>query len=356
MLFVLPSLKAGGAERVISFVSQNLDKSKFESVLVILGHKKDAIYKVDNIEIHYLNRPRLLKAIKPLFKMIASQKPNIVVGSIGHVNYMLTLFRLYFRKTLFVGREASLSGVISKFVENKGFKFYNLYKNYFKNLDLIICQSKEMADNLMQRYKVSKSKISVINNPISSNLPLRTNPINNDDTKQLITIGRLSLEKGHKRVLEILAKLEIPYRYTIIGDGDQEDALTEVAKDLNILDKIRYIKYTDNVSKYLSQSDLFLQGSFVEGFPNALLESCVIGTPIIAFRAPGGTQDIVEHGVNGYLAENEQEYLSYIHKALAQKWEPIDIRESVIKKFNSTVIIERYETAFENLMLKKGSR
>lgn len=354
ILFILPSLKAGGAERVISFVSQNLDKTKFECVLVILGDKKSAIYNVEGIDVHFLNRPRLLKSIKPLFRIIAAQNPDIVLGSIAHVNRILTLFRVYFKDTHFVGREASLNGIISKYTVHKGFKYHRLYKNYHKNLDLIICQSHEMAENVKKRFKISSDRINVINNPISSDLPLRTNPINNNETKELITIGRLSLEKGHKRIIEILAKLEIPYRYTIIGDGDQEDHLTQLAEDLNVLDKIRYVKYTDNVSKYLSESDLFLQGSFVEGFPNALLESCVIGTPVLAFRAPGGTQEIVEHGVNGYLAENEEDYLTYLNKALNQQWNPEDIKNSVVKKFNSNLILKRYETAFENLMSKKS--
>jgi glycosyltransferase involved in cell wall biosynthesis len=354
ILFILPSLKAGGAERVISFVSQNLDNTKFECVLVVLGHKKDAIYNVEGIDVHFLNRPRLLKSVKPLFKIIASQNPDIVLGSIAHVNRLLTIFSTYFKNTLFVGREASLNGIINQFTIQKGFKYQKLYKNYHKNLDLIICQSLEMAENVKKRFKISSEKISVINNPISSNLPLRTNPINANKTKELITIGRLSLEKGHKRIIELLTKLETPYRYTIIGDGDQENALTQLAKELNILDKIRYIKYTDNVSKYLSESDLFLQGSYVEGFPNALLESCVIGTPVLAFRAPGGTQEIVEHNVNGYLAENEDDYLLYIHKALSQKWNPEEIKNSVVKKFNSDLILKRYEAAFENLMSKKS--
>ncbi|MFT7051069.1 MAG: glycosyltransferase involved in cell wall biosynthesis [Psychroserpens sp.] len=352
ILFILPSLKAGGAERVISFVSQNLDKAKFECVLVVIGHKESAVYNVDTIKVHFLNRPRLIKSIKPLFKIIAFEKPDIVVGSIAHVNRVLTLFRVYFRSILFVGREASLNGIISKFTNQKGFKYHKLYKNYHKNIDLIICQSHEMAQNVKKRFKIGEDKIAVINNPISSELPLRTLSVNSKPTRQLITIGRLSLEKGHKRIFEALSKLDIPFNYTIIGEGDQEDHLTQLAKELNILDKITYVKYTNDVAKYLSQSDLFLQGSFVEGFPNALLESCVIGTPVIAFNAPGGTREIVEHGVNGYLAEDNNEYLNYLQKALTQDWNPNTIKASVNKKFNKTIILESFEAAFENLMIK----
>ncbi|WP_299336502.1 glycosyltransferase [uncultured Psychroserpens sp.] len=356
ILFILPSLKAGGAERVISFVSQNLDKTKFESVLVVLGTKETALYKIEGIDVHFLNRPRLRKAIRPLFNIINAQKPDIVLGSIAHVNRILTIFRPYFKSTLFVGREASLNGIISKYTVNKGFKYHRLYKNYHKNLDLIVCQSHEMAENVKKRFRISEEKISVINNPISSNLPLRSLPINANEPRELITIGRLSLEKGHKRIMETLSKLEVPYRYTIIGDGDQKEQLIALADELNISDKIRWIEYTDNVSKYLSESDLFLQGSFVEGFPNALLESCVIGTPVLAFRAPGGTQEIVAHNTNGYLAENEDDYLAYLNKALSQQWNAKKIKNSVVGKFNSDVILMRYETTFEHLIANQRSQ
>ena len=44
---------------------------------------------------------------------------------------------------------------------------------------------------------------------------------------------------------------------------------------------------------YLSDSDFFIQGSYVEGFPNSVLESCSVGTPVIAFNCPGGTKEII---------------------------------------------------------------
>ena len=49
IFFILPSLKAGGAERVISFVSQNIDKEKFKPYLLVAGFEKDSVYDVSNI-------------------------------------------------------------------------------------------------------------------------------------------------------------------------------------------------------------------------------------------------------------------------------------------------------------------
>lgn len=352
-MFVLPSLKSGGAERVISFVATNIDKSKFENILVIIGSEKDAVYATDGIEVHYLNCSRVLKSINPLFKLIKVTQPDIVMGSIAHVNRVLTMLSAYFRKVKFIGREASLDRVITKYSYNKKrIKYWKFYKNYYKHLDMIICQSKEMAQNLHDRYDIKDDKLAIINNPISGNLPARTNPINSENTRQLITIGRLSEEKGHERILEVLSKLKTPFHYTIIGKGHLETQIIEKASELHLSKHITHIPYTNDVAKYLSKSDLFLQGSYVEGFPNALLESCAVGTPVVAFRAPGGTQEILENDVNGFLAEDESDFFKKINNALyAKEWDSEKIRHSVYSRFNQEVILSKYETILETLQL-----
>lgn len=351
IMFVLPSLKSGGAERVISFIASHIDKSKFESVLVIIGFEKDAVYSTDGIEVHFFNCSRVLKSIKPLFKLIKAKKPDIILGSIAHVNRVLTMLSAYFRSAKFIGREASLDRVITEHTHNKNrIKYWKYYKNYYKHLDMIICQSQEMAQNLHDRYYIPDKKLSIINNPISGHLPARHTPINSEDIRQLITIGRLSEEKGHERIIKALSSLKTPFHYTIIGSGHLEEQVMKTASELDVLKHITHIPYTNDVAKYLAKSDLFLQGSYVEGFPNALLESCAVGTPVIAFRAPGGTQEIVEHDANGFLAENEDDFLTKINDALYNKeWDADTIRHSVYSKFNQELILSKYEAMFETL-------
>ena len=101
---------------------------------------------------------------------------------------------------------------------------------------------------------------------------------------------------------------------------------------------------------------MFIQGSFVEGFPNALLESCAVGTPVIAYNAPGGTKEIIEDDINGYLVTSSEEFLQKLEYALIKKdWNPEKIRNSVVKKFSSKEIINKYETIFTELIIKNKS-
>ena len=75
IFFVLPTLYAGGAERVISFVSQNLDKEKFDSKLIVIGFEKDSKYAVSGIPVVFLNKKRVLNGAFALFKILLKQKP-----------------------------------------------------------------------------------------------------------------------------------------------------------------------------------------------------------------------------------------------------------------------------------------
>ncbi|MGS0527573.1 glycosyltransferase [Zobellia nedashkovskayae] len=85
----------------------------------------------------------------------------------------------------------------------------------------------------------------------------------------------------------------------------------------------------------------FCKVTYSEGFPNAALESCTMGTPVLAFDVPGGTKEIIEHEVNGFLVDNENDYLRYLN--LTSIWSRKEIRMSVVAKFSSSIIIKKYE-------------
>ena len=335
----MPSLVAGGAERIISFVSANLDKERFNSILIIVGFEKDSKFKVEGIEVKYLNESRVLSAIPKLYSNLKNLKPDLVVSSIFHLNIVSGAISIFFPKTKFIAREATILG--SR--QNKKPLIASLVKKCYRRFDAIICQSEDMASDLQKNYNLKTRRLVVINNPITKILPFKEK-ISNDGVLKLITVGRLEKVKGHLRLLRVLSKLESPFSYTIIGEGSLKDEIIVEAKKLGLYEKITFIAYTSDVLDFLLAHDLYLQGSYVEGFPNALLESCSTGTPVIAFEAPGGTKEIIENGVNGFLVKDEKEFLRKLNSK--HTWISSDVRESVITKFSATEILKKYETLF----------
>ncbi|WP_339624124.1 glycosyltransferase [uncultured Winogradskyella sp.] len=349
IFFILPTLFAGGAERVISFVSQNLDFEKFDVTLIIIGFKKDCKYEISGIPIIYLNKSRVLNGAFAIFKLISKQKPQIVVSSISHLNAMMGLISICFSKVIFIGRHASILDVTSKKNNKKSFlkKVFDYHSFGTKKLDYFICQSSDMKNNIIDIYNIDDKLIRIIHNPVTQIDIIKEKNISNDIIKY-ITVGRLSKIKGHLRILEVLSNVTFPFHYTIIGEGSYYDLIFSKIKELKLENKISHIKYTDNVAKYLVKSHIFLQGSYSEGFPNALLESCAVGTPVIAFKAPGGTKEIVQNGINGFIVLNEKDFLKKLSNN--KEWNPMHIRQSVNEKFNKNKIINDYEQMFTDIL------
>ena len=350
ILFILPTLTAGGAERVISFIAQNINQTKYDSKLLVTGYEKDAAYDIVNIDVEFLEKKRVLNAVSNIFWHLLKHKPHVVVSSIGHLNTVMGIMSPFFLKIKFIIREASIISLMSKIhsepIDKKRFSIHDiLSRSSYKMVDTIVCQSKDMADDFINIYNVKNQNVTIINNPITNLPPLKE--INTDFKKPIryLTVGRLSKEKGQLRIIELLAKLKFQFHYTIIGDGPLKDRILEAIKKNHLEEKFTYIPFTNDVSKYMALSDMFLQGSYVEGFPNTVLESCCVGTPVLAFNVPGGTKEIIQHKVNGYLVESEEDFFFYLNNALP--FDPQKVRASVETKFDKMNILKQYESLFD---------
>lgn len=346
VLFILPTLHAGGAERILSFLAKEFNTSKFESKLLIIGKESEAAYTIDKVNTIFLNKNRVLYGIPSLILFLVKYRPKIIMSSIGHLNIVLGLLSPFFINCRFIIREASVASVMSNFSKkNKIYDF--LAKISFLKVDAVVCQSEDMANDFMELYKIPRNKIIIINNPITQIYTIKNRaPLNKKPN--YITVGRLSKEKGHLRILEILSKLNHPFNYTIIGDGSEKENIFKKINELDLDKNISHISYSNDIIAQLKKHDVFLQGSYVEGFPNGILESCSVGTPVIAFNVPGGTREIIVHGKNGFLVDNEEDFLNYL--TITKDWDPLQINSIVREKFDKKIILAKYETLFNNLL------
>ena len=95
----------------------------------------------------------------------------------------------------------------------------------------------------------------------------------------------------------------------------------------------------------MHDADLFLIGSRYEGFPNVLLEAGVLGIPVAGFNAPGGISEIIEEGVNGFLAENNniRSLADIIYKAANYDFNRQFIIDQTKEKFSAGKITHQLE-------------
>lgn len=118
-------------------------------------------------------------------------------------------------------------------------------------------------------------------------------------------VGRLSPEKGQRVFLDAASRIcrqRDDVYFVLVGDGKDRAALEKYSQEKQIRHRVLFTGHEQDVRPVYQDIDVLALTSFTEGFPNVLLESLCMDTPIIATRV-GGVEDIVTDGVTGYLCE-----------------------------------------------------
>ena len=209
IIFILPDLETGGAERIVTTIANHLDREKFEPKILLLRKEGGYLdFLKEDVEIIDIKTPRIRNSLMPILKEIRKRKPDIVFSGFGEVNAYLAIFIKFFPKTKFIARETN---VVSQHVTRKEIRFfYKFYNNYHK----IICQSDDMLNDLIENFKIKKEKIIKINNPvdfefIDEKLENSAKPKSfADDFKNVVAVGNLSARKGFDNLLKVFSHLK----------------------------------------------------------------------------------------------------------------------------------------------------
>jgi glycosyltransferase involved in cell wall biosynthesis len=167
---------------------------------------------------------------------------------------------------------------------------------------------------------------------------------------KLITVGRLRPEKGHERLIRALARCETPYQYDIIGDGPLRQQLETLIVDLGVSDKIRILGEIPMPYDHLVKADLFLQGSFYEGFPNAVIEANACGIPVAAWEAPGGHTEIIVQNVNGWIFASEAELMEILSREKFRSLDKHAIVDLTRSRYDLPQVVAKYEQHFYDVI------
>jgi glycosyltransferase involved in cell wall biosynthesis len=121
------------------------------------------------------------------------------------------------------------------------------------------------------------------------------------DTVVLLSIGEMIKRKNHETALRALAKMNVQtnFVYLICGRGELLGYLKDIAKNLGIEDKVRFLGFRDDINEICLASDIFVFPSFQEGLPVSVMEAMSAGLPIIC-SSIRGNNDLIENGMGGF--------------------------------------------------------
>ncbi len=303
-------------------------------------------YPVKNpaVKLVSLGESRVRYSLFKIRRVVKQYQPDIVFTTANHLNLYFAIFRNWFpREIKFLARESSIVSINSRRA-TWPWLYNRLLKKYFRRFDLIVCQSAYMQQDLIQHYHIPESKAQVIYNATEERRPEQVRA-NDTKTYKFVTVSRLSEEKGVERLIHAAGLLMLSFKYYIMGDGDKRESLQRLINELQLQDKVFLKRQKNEPFAGMEDADLFLMGSYYEGFPNVLLEAGSCGIPVIAFNAPGGINEIITAGENGLLVEDNDliGFASAINKAIALNFDRNKIIETTQKRFSISSMMKKME-------------
>lgn len=334
VLFFIETLNGGGAERVLTTLVQNMDKSKFEVTVCSVvdnGIYDEEIKKVAHFK--SILSVRLLKT--PLGRLVYKIKYNLIYRYLPlSWVYWLWVPKGYDIEVAFV--EGFATKLISHSSTRKSRKLAWVHcdlkrdhwtrqvfqndseeKRCYLRYDEIITVSQTQKESMHQLF--GDLPVKVCYNPIDSDsiLGLAKNkegvPSKSQSGMRLVSTGRLTKVKGFDRLFRIVAKLKresFPVELWLLGDGGDRKELEEYVKENQLQSDVIFLGFQSNPYKFMAQCDLFVCSSLSEGFSTAISEALILGLPVVSTEV-SGVREQLEGGREkcGLITENSEEGL-----------------------------------------------
>lgn len=302
IFLVIPTIKLGGAERVMTELA-NQWVSENNIVHLILLAEGEQFYKLHkNIIVYQLglrNSNALIKfynifKIFIKFRMILkNNKPDFVLSFMDRYNVLTILASSFLNLKVFISDRSNPKSKIPN-------QLYILKKFTYRFATGIIAQTSLANEIIYSNYK--NKNIKTIPNPIKL---VKFYPEINRE-KIIINVGRLVPEKGQKYLIEAFSKIIDPeWKLFILGDGPLLGILNKQIEDLGIKERVTLVGAVSNVDEWLAKSSIFAFTSISEGFPNSLVEAMCAGLAVVSYDCDAGPRDIIINKFNGVIIENK---------------------------------------------------
>lgn len=335
LLFLIPSLSNGGAERVMTTIANNLCVDC--EVRIATFTDSEVFYKLDDrVEVVSLgqnvNRKNkltymwtagcgMIKSLFKMAKMIRTYKPFCVMSFLKESN-MVSIF-------LKVSGAMKCRLVVSErcdpLVRGSFDKWFE--RNFYPVADTVVCQGEAVKNFFKQK---DEKKLTVIPNPISADaIPERYTGVRK---KTIVGIGRLDNQKNFQMLIRAFSRLDErfdDFTLEIYGGGAKEKELNDLILNLGLEKRAFLMGVKSNVMHYIADRALYVMSSDFEGFPNALAESMATGLPVISTDfSTGVAKDIVKEK-NGIVIPvgDEDALVSAMTEILSDesKWEDMSV-------------------------------
>ncbi len=354
----LPSLRGGGAERVMLNLAQGFVKRGFHVDLVLAKAEGAYLSEVPpEVRIVNLKASRVLWSLPGLIRYLRREQPRVMLSALSHANLVALWARAVARvKTRLVVSEHNTLSISTEGTPGMRAKLIPwLAKQFYPAADAIIAVSEGVAQDLIAQTGLPREKVRVIYNPVitpalfaKAKEPVEHPWFQNERKPVILGVGRLTEQKDFATLLRAFALVreKYPARLMILGEGEDRPKLEALARQLQLEEDVALPGFVSNPYKYMRRATVFVLSSRWEGLPTVLIEALALGTPVVATDCPSGPREILEEGRWGQLVPvgDVEALAAALNTALASKTDQngAPTPKPVLARFALSAVVNQY--------------
>lgn len=347
LIHIIPTLENGGAETVLArLVSEFNKKEILQVVITTQGSDKDHHYNTiaSHCEVIHANKSKI--AVKNAFQKYSNA---VILAWMYEAIFKAHIWQNSFRsrhKIIWNIRRSYFEK--NKWIQKSILHFYGIYARW-KGIRVIYCAYE--AQKAHKPFFFPKKNAVVIQNGWAKEQQIDAVKHNSETKKSILYVGRYHLAKGPDRLLRI-AENVLPkhpnYSLNIAGGG-----WTDINIPLSIKHQVSCLGNIGDLIPLYQNSDCLILTSYTEGYPNALVEAAVCGTPIVSF-AVGDAGSILNNYPFGKLATTEEDFCQKLDHAL-KKLPTFEARKIAATKARKTFRFATTVEAYEKFIFNDAS-
>jgi len=237
-------------------------------------------------------------------------------------------------------------------------EYANGVVNSCNNLDALVLVSDSLRSFYKKKMKDKGFKCKCVFIPnMLDNIPKTTSKLSE---KRIVSVGRLSKEKGYVDLIEVFKKFHESnpdWHLDIVGDGSEKNKIVDRIYQYQLTDYVTvhgYLKKKD-INELLKKSSLYLMTSYTESFGIVLIEAMAHGIPCLAFTSAEGANDLIKNDENGYLIENRDfdEMVNKIEELVKNKEKRLELGKNA-RNFSLNYSSDIVKKEWLNLLKRKA--
>lgn len=314
---VTPSLYSGGAERVVVSLAEGFQLRGHQTTVITGSEKSHDFYQlppgVERIALGIIEHSTSqidaiknnLKRISTIRKAVEQSRPDVVMSHLTEFNVLTVLALLRTNYPVLITEHCD-PNLIS-------------YGKFWSRLRRIVYPFATRLVSVSQGVEdyfawLPEAKKIAIYNPFfisqNSSSPVEIPAGVNPEQKWIMSMGRLSEQKGFDILLKAFAKIapqHSDWQLIILGEGKLRSELEQLRTRLNLTEQVVFPGRIKNPFPLMKRAQFFVMSSRFEGFPMAHGEAMLCGLPVIATDCPSGPRELIRDGVDGILVPNRNE-------------------------------------------------